>query len=294
MDKKRFTLLLFSICILNTFGQDSETGGWDHENFESRFLAYEPVQKEGVSDKDFSFGEMVVSETKKNVGGNTTNFNYADYWNITTALYSLNEKKEIWEISLKKIGESRGGCDYLISFKEQSRFYHDSKELYDSLVKNCGSLPKEDTKFDFSEYVNNNQLDMKLVSLMKKIGEDDQKYRKLNIMEKQYPLDKKNQILIDSLFQNSQTYIGKSLVGGKYDIVMWSVIQHSTLEMMERYLPVIKKAVEENELHQTPFKMLIDRVYWFKYGYQIFGSQAGVDLADKKERMEVANKYGIE
>ena len=53
-------------------------------------------------------------------------------------------------------------------------------------------------------------------------------------------------------------------------------------------------AVEENELNQTPFKMLIDRIYNTRYGYQIFGSQPGVDLADKKERMEIAHEYGIE
>ena len=39
--------------------------------------------------------------------------------------------------------------------------------------------------------------------------------------------------------------------------------------------------------------MLIDRVYWINNGYQIFGSQAGVDLADKKTRTEVAKKYGV-
>ncbi|USD24757.1 hypothetical protein [Flagellimonas marinaquae] len=247
-----------------------------------------------MSDKNFSFGEMIVTNTKKQLESDNYKFNAADYLNITTALYALNEKKETWEISLKKMSESEKGCEYLTAYKKDVNFYKDSKELYDSLIKNCGALPKEDSKFDFSDYVNKNQLNIKLVSTIKKIGEDDQKYRKLRDMEKQYPLDIQNQILIDSLFQVNQTYIGKSLVGDKYDAVMWAVIQHSNLEMMERYLPVVQNAVDENELNQTPFKMLIDRIYSFKYGYQIFGSQVGVDLADKKEQMEVAKKYGIE
>ena len=293
MQKSRLTLPLFLFCILFVSGQDSESKDWNYDNFESKFLAYEPTQKEGVSDKNFSFGEMIVTNTKKQLESDNNKFNAADYLNITTALYALNEKKETWEISLKKMGQSKKGCEYLTAFKEDVNFYKDSKELYDSLIKNCMALPKEDSKFDFSDYVNKNNLNIKLVSTIKKIGEDDQKYRKLRNMEKQYPLDIQNQILIDSLFQVNQTYIGKSLVGDKYDAVMWAVIQHSNLEMMERYLPVVQNAVDENELNQTPFKMLIDRIYSFKYGYQIFGSQVGVDLADKKEQMEVAKKYGI-
>ncbi len=294
MHKRRFILPLFLFCILNVSGQESVTRDWNYDNFESKFLAYEPVQKEGVSDKNFSFGEMIITDTKKQLERDNYRFNAADYLNITTALYALNEKKETWEISLKKMSQAEKGCEYLISFKEHVKFYKDSKELYESLVENCRALPKEDSKFDFSDYISQNKLNIKLVSLIKKIREDDQKYRKIKNMEKQYPLDIQNQILIDSLFQINQTYIGKSLVGDKYDHVMWLVIQHSNLEMMEKYFPVVQKAVEENELHQTPFKMLIDRVYNSRYGYQIFGSQPGVELADKKERIEVANKYGIE
>ena len=294
MLKRSFALPLFLLFNLFVSGQESETGDWNYDNFESKFLAFEPIQKEGVSDKNFSFGEMIVTNTKKQLERDNFKFNTADYLNITSALYALNEKKEIWEISLKKMSQSEKGCEYLTSFKKDLKFYIDSKELYDSLVMNCKALPKVDSKFDLSEYIYKNNLDIKLVTTIKKIGEDDQKYRKTRNMETQYPLDIQNQILIDSLFQINGTYIGKSLVGDKYGIVMWSVIQHSNLEMMERYLPIVQNAVRANELNQTPFKMLIDRIYSFKYGYQIFGSQAGVNLADEKERMEVAKKYAIE
>jgi len=77
---------------------------------------------------------------------------------------------------------------------------------------------------------------------------------------------------------------------------MWAVIQHSNLEMMERYLPVIQKAVKDKELNIVPLKMLIDRFYGLKYGYQIFGSQSGFgfEMADEKTRKEIELKYGIE
>ena len=75
---------------------------------------------------------------------------------------------------------------------------------------------------------------------------------------------------------------------------MFFVIQHSNVEMMERYLPIVQKAVRQNELQETPLKMLIDRIYGAKKGYQIFGNQEFVDLSDKKTRIEISKKYGIE
>ena len=138
-----------------------------------------------------------------------------------------------------------------------------------------------------------NQLDFELVNIIKSVSENDQKYRTAD-MEKQHDIDFKNQKIIDSLFINHKTYIGKTLVGDKYQSAMWAVIQHSYIEMMEKYLPIIQNAVKEEELSVVPLKMLIDRVYWINNGYQIFGSQAGVDLADKKTRTEIAKEYGVE
>ena len=77
---------------------------------------------------------------------------------------------------------------------------------------------------------------------------------------------------------------------------MWAVIQHSNPELMAEYLPIIQDAVKEKELDETPFKMLIDRYYGLKYGYQIFGSQSGFGfkLADEETRIKIEKKYQIE
>jgi hypothetical protein len=103
--------------------------------------------------------------------------------------------------------------------------------------------------------------------------------------------------MIDALYKKYETYIGRSLVGKKFENVMWAVIQHSNIDMMERYLPVIKKAVTDKEIEVGPLKMLIDRFYGLKYGYQIFGSQGegfGFKLADEKTKNEIKIMYGIE
>lgn len=74
---------------------------------------------------------------------------------------------------------------------------------------------------------------------------------------------------------------------------MFIVIQHSNLKMMERYLPVIQKAVKGKEVDVLALKYLIDRYYGATYGYQIFGSQNGIEIADEKTRKEIERKYGI-
>ncbi len=56
------------------------------------------------------------------------------------------------------------------------------------------------------------------------------------------------------------------------------------------------KAVTKKELDASPLKMLIDRYYGLKYGYQIFGTQSGFGfkLADDKRRKKIELKYGID
>lgn len=141
--------------------------------------------------------------------------------------------------------------------------------------------------------------DSSLVSLIISVAESDVKYRRGSIPNwyaKQKPLDAKNQSIIDSLYEVHQTYVGRSLVGDKYEYVMWSVIQHSNLETMEKYLPVLAKAVKEEELGLIPFKMLLDRYHGLKFGYQIYGTQRGFDFgrADEETKQEIERKYGIE
>lgn len=63
---------------------------------------------------------------------------------------------------------------------------------------------------------------------------------------------------------------------------------------MEKYLPIVQKAVEDKELDVVPLKMLIDRIYSQKEKYQIFGSQMGVKMASETIRQGVIEKYNLE
>lgn len=174
------------------------------------------------------------------------------------------------------------------------------RDDYNQQLAKCKATINIEKEPDLQEYSKANNLEFSLVQEIYKININDQKYRDSGAEKKlpqdQQILDKKNQAIIDSLYNKYNTYIGRSLVGKKFESVMWAVIQHSNVEMMDRYLPIVKKAVTDKELEAAPLKMLIDRFYGLKYGYQIFGSQSGFGFksADEKTKSDVKKKYGIE
>ncbi len=269
------------------------------KNFENDFLNYKPLQKKGISDKDYEWAQFVISETKKSIREKDGNYNVTHYWNIISAFDKLNLDKVTLEIVFIKLANSDGGCDYITSFKDKVQFDDKIPNLYNQYYDRCLNKEVKTNRFNIEDYILKNNLNGSLLKLISKIDYDDQKYRSSDeqtFKTKQPAVDKKNQILIDSLYNIHKQYIGKSLVGKKFEYVMWSVIQHSNPEMMEKYLPIVHQAVENNELDKTTLKMLIDRFYGLKYGYQVFGSQTGTGykIANEKTRKKIMKKYGME
>ena len=178
-------------------------------------------------------------------------FNYSDYWNITMAFISLGEPKEHIEIGFQKAikGNPESICQYVDAFGDPAiiKFTNHIPELFLPFYENCSKIEQKEEKSDFKEYAAKNKLDLELVELMDRVGEDDQKYRMMKEVDwsKQTPLDRRNLEIVDSLYQKYGKYIGKDLVGEKFEAVMWAVIQHSKIESMEKYLPIIHQAVKE-------------------------------------------------
>ncbi len=269
------------------------------EGFNAQILAYQPVRREGVPEKDFEKGLFFLENIKAAVKNKPENFIAGDYWNIAMAFLNLQEPKAHVRLAFQKAIESGPAaiCGYIQALGE-GRLDEVIPDTYLPFYRdNCVGKTVETETFALEEYIAGQSLDAGLARAIYRIHLDDQKYRKQpgpTPWEKQRPLDQKNQQSIDSLFARHNTYIGRSLVGKKLEPVMWTVIQHSNPEMMERYLPVVHQAVQDEELPEVPLKMLIDRLYAEKHGYQIFGSQPGVDIAEKKARNEIIKEYGLE
>jgi len=297
--KNLTSLILFYFFVTIIYSQETTL---TFENFENEFLKFEPTQKQNVSDSNFQHGKMILDETKKGILKNNGIFKVGNYWNIATAFSTLKENEKYIEIAFLKATKFDNICRYIKRWEnEKNHFNRHIPEVYNHQIQKCKSIMIVEDKINLDNYSTENNLDLRLVKIMSKIRINDQLYRGSDLeyktnLTKQNKLDLNNIRIVDSLFIEHKKYIGKSLVGEKFETGMWAVIQHSNIEMMEKYLPIIQKAVKNNEIHLTTLKMLIDRVYGLKYGYQIFGSQNGFgfELADDKKRKEIELKYGIE
>jgi hypothetical protein len=67
-------------------------------------------------------------------------------------------------------------------------------------------------------------------------------------------------------------------VGKSGNTALWLVIQHSPLPKQEYYLPIMKKAVEENKASKANYAYLLDRVLMKQGKKQLYGSQYTIDL----------------
>ncbi|OKS85889.1 hypothetical protein [Mucilaginibacter polytrichastri] len=298
------TLAAFAQCYSQAVKADHI---FTYQTFDAEILNFIPVKRENVTEKDFNYALHILNETKSSKAGNSDKLNVADFWNITSAFIGLKEPAINIEIAFKKAIalDASTVCSY-VQMLGAAKLEKAIPETFQPFYANClKNTNVKNEKFNAKQYADDNKLDAKLVLLMDTINSNDQRYRKITPLDavKQHPLDLKARHSIDSLHAIYKTYIGRSLVGEKYEAVMWSVIQHSPdnatdTKMMEKYLPDVSKAVDTKELPITPLKMLIDRIYTIKYQYQIFGSQSGnsgsVPMAKDEVILAVKKKYHIQ
>ena len=267
-------------------------------------LDYFPIQKEGISDGEYQKGISILQEVYALVKQDSFQMSHADHLNIARAFKFLGEpkKKILSEIRLaQEIDISKSAKLFTVFYKSPDNFNLTQPE-FDSLMRIYKPIFERDRKqkkvTDPAD-VRNKIIKTSLYKLIDSIEKSDQKYRNegqehyLKHVKLQDQIDSINMVKIDSLYTKYGGYIGKSTVTESREYVMWAVIQHASLEKQEFYLPVIQQAVASDELKETPLKMLIDRIFTKKYGYQIFGSQIGVDLASKEEVERVKAMYNL-
>jgi hypothetical protein len=67
-----------------------------------------------------------------------------------------------------------------------------------------------------------------------------------------------------------------ALVGADGADAVWSIVQHSTLEVQERMLPLVEAAYEAGEVEGSQYALLLDRVLKGRGEPQVYGSQPDV------------------
>ncbi len=294
-------LWLVSLCF-TCCGQSGKSQKDKDTSATESVLDMQLDKRDGVSQSDYEKGLMILSQVRDRRDQGDTMIS-SDYWNMTIALLKLKENPNLISRHFNKAAELDAVtictyCEYMENNAQetQAEFLSQIPDVFNAFYPACKNAKGQSESFDINKYITDNNLDKDLVKLIHAVNANDKKYRfdKETDWSQQTPLDKRNQEIVDSLYSVYGKYVGRSLVGGRYASVMWAVVQHSDLKMMEKYLPIVHKAVRDRELPTSgPLKMLVDRVHWIKYKNQIFGSQVDVPMADEETRNAVRKKYNL-
>ncbi|MFD2517611.1 DUF6624 domain-containing protein [Salinimicrobium flavum] len=135
-------------------------------------------------------------------------------------------------------------------------------------------------------------LNKPLVAILDTIYEEDQGLRRqINEVEEKYgresaemkahwktiaEKDSVNLIKIQAIL-DEHGWLGEDVIGRRGNMTLFLVIQHSPLEVQEKYLPMMREAVSKGNADASALALLEDRVALRKGNRQIYGSQIGRD-----------------
>jgi len=131
----------------------------------------------------------------------------------------------------------------------------------------------------------------RLLRILDELKENDQKYRKKNdiLPLAQKKLDSINLSIVMDLY-DKYGYLNRKLVGIEYEAYMFYIIQHSDLETMERFLPIIHKEIAEGKLDRKVYPLLHDRINMLNGLPQEFGTQGS--YSEKRQKYELYKMIG--
>ncbi len=134
--------------------------------------------------------------------------------------------------------------------------------------------------------------DKPLAAKLEKIFTEDQKYRKqLPGIQEKYGIESKevraqwkiinekdslNLIEVRSIL-DTKGWLGPAAVGKKGNLTLFLVIQHADLGTQEKYLPMMREAVQKGNARPSNLALLEDRVALRQGKKQIYGSQIYTD-----------------
>lgn len=145
-------------------------------------------------------------------------------------------------------------------------------------------------------------LDSTLIDILTIMHENDQKYRadskyapwiagNEKYWEEQAILDDTNQRLIEKIIAR-HGYPGRRKVGMNHEEIAFMVIQHGDLKLQEKYVGLIKQAVDKGQLSRKYYPLLIDRIRMRQDLPQVYGTQLVHNK--KNDRLELYEMESLE
>lgn len=97
-----------------------------------------------------------------------------------------------------------------------------------------------------------------------------------NALEEMAAVDERNQLRLDEIV-SQRGWPGAGLVGREAASAAMLIIEHSGVETKERYLPLLRQAIEDGLEEPSRLAQLEDEVSVAKTGYQIYGTEISID-----------------
>ena len=133
--------------------------------------------------------------------------------------------------------------------------------------------------------------------LLDSIHVEDQKYRSeldeimeahgwdSEEMEAQWEIiskiDSTNLLVVEEIL-DKYGWLSSDQIGNKANSALFLIIQHSDQQTQEKYLPMMRQAVEEGKANSRSLALLEDRVRLGKGELQVYGSQVAIDSATEE------------
>ena len=96
------------------------------------------------------------------------------------------------------------------------------------------------------------------------------------LWKKIHEVDASNLKIVEQIIEK-HGWLGPEEIGKKANSTLFLVIQHSNLEVQEKYLPIMRQAVKDGKARSQSFALLEDRVLLGQGKLQIYGSQIHTD-----------------
>ena len=131
----------------------------------------------------------------------------------------------------------------------------------------------------------------RLAALMDSIYKEDQKGR--TIFDGLHNADdQSNYRYMDSIL-SIYGFMSESELGFYGSQAQFLVLQHSTLEKMEKWFPALTKAVDEGVMEMWCYAWMYDRMQVYKGKKQLYGSQQGFAIEDEEGLLKRRIRFGI-
>jgi hypothetical protein len=92
---------------------------------------------------------------------------------------------------------------------------------------------------------------------------------------------------------NKYGWPGEDIIGWYGSSTLWVVIQHSTLENQEKYLPLLRNAVKKGKLRPGYLALLEDRILINQGKEQIYGTQVNADSLGIKKFYPIKDERNV-